>query len=70
MQGKDALRDCSWNATTQDHQTNHMGDGLSPFALRIVTQQEHFASVGKAQNTQIDLWQRHVAFKCSKFIRS
>ncbi|CAJ1967532.1 unnamed protein product [Sphenostylis stenocarpa] len=65
MPGMDALKNCNWNATTKDHQIYHLGDGLSQFALPTVTRQEQCASVEKAQNIQIDHWQRHVVFNLS-----
>lgn len=65
-QGKDALRDYSWNAIILDHQSNHMGHGLSQYALPIVIQQGQCASVDKAQNILIVLLQRHVGFNWSK----
>lgn len=63
-QGKHAPRDCTWTAIIHQHQSNHMGDGLSQFALLIVTQQEQCASAEREQNIQIVLWLRHVGFNC------
>ena len=62
----DALREWNWNATTQDHQLTHLGDGLSQFALPTVTKQEQCASVERVQNIQIGRWQRHVVSNLSK----
>jgi hypothetical protein len=62
FQGKDALRDYTWNVTTLNHQSYHMGDGWCPFALLIVTQREQCAFVEKVQNIQIVLQQRLVGF--------
>ena len=60
-----ALRNCNWNATTQDHQRSRLVNGLSQFAQPTVTKQEQCASVVKAQNIQIDHWQRHADFNLS-----
>ncbi|KAL6958933.1 adenylosuccinate synthase [Sarracenia purpurea var. burkii] len=60
VEGKGALKDCTWTAIFQDPRTNHMGVGSSQYALPIVTQQEQCVSVAKALNTQTALLLRHV----------